>query len=337
MPYIVFLSAFIISFAAVPAIRLLANNKGAVAIPGKRHIHTKPTPKLGGIAVASGVLLISPFVFTFDRIIASYLASSALMLLLGIIDDIKGTNWRLKLIFSLIATSIFIFGSNIWIRSLGNLFGLGEIQLGLWGILFTYFAVFGVINAINLIDGLNGLACGVSSIAFLSFAIFARMDGNTTVFYLSLANLAATMGLFRYNYPDAKIFLGDSGSLFLGFSLSVMAILLAQGQGKINPMVPVMILGIPILDTLRVMTVRIINRRNPFEGDRTHLHHLMSRSGIPPTRVVKIIWALSCLMSLLASLLHKYDSWLMLLVFFDVAVLMGVLIENLRILKVSKS
>jgi len=100
--------------------------------------------------------------------------------------------------------------------------------------------------------------------------------------------------------------------------------------------VPVVILGIPIFDTLRVMTVRILNRRNPFSGDKTHLHHLILRSGMPATRVVKMIWALSCLMSLLAFLLHNYDSWLMLLVFFDVVVLMGIFIENLRILKAAR-
>jgi len=337
MIYIIFLSAFLLSFITVPVVRLLADNSGAVALPGGRHIHIKPTPRLGGVAIALSVLLISLFVFTTDKAIVFYLISSALMLLLGIIDDVKGTNWKLKLIISLIATSIFIFGSDIWIRGLGNLFGIGEVKLGFWGIPFTYFAVFGVTNAINLIDGLNGLACGVSSIAFLSFAIFAQMDGNSTVFYLSIVNLAATLGLFKYNYPDAKIFLGDSGSLFLGFSLSIMAIMLTQGHGRIDPMVPVITLGIPIFDTLRVMVIRIINRRSPFKADRNHLHHLMLRSGMPLTRVIKTIWALSCVMSLFAFVLHNYDSWLMLLVFWGSSVLMGIFIENLRIVKTARS
>ena len=127
MSFIIFLTAFIISALVVPPIRLLANNKGAVALPGKRHIHTKPTPKFGGIAIALGVLLISPFIFTIDKVIASYLASSSIMLILGIIDDVKGTGWKLKLTISIIAASIFIFGSGIWIKTLGNLFGTGEI------------------------------------------------------------------------------------------------------------------------------------------------------------------------------------------------------------------
>ncbi len=336
MSYITFLTAFVISFAAIPPFRLLANNRGVMALPGGRHIHLRPTPKLGGIPVALSVIIIFIFFFPADKVIASYLASSFLMLLLGIIDDVKETHWRLKLIISVGATSILIIGGGIWIKSIGNLFGTGEIQLGIWGIPFTYFAVFGLISAINLIDGLNGLACGVSSIAFISFAVFGYMYGNNTVFYLSLANLGATLGLFKYNYPNAKIFMGDSGSLFLGYSLSVLAILLTQDDGKVEPMVPVIILGIPLFDTLRVMTLRIINKRSPFKGDKTHLHHLMTRSLIPQTRAVKIIWMLSCHMSLLAFVLHRYDSWLLLLIFCAVAALMGVFIENLRIIKIKR-
>ena len=279
MPYIICLTTFAISFLAIPPLISLATSRGVIAFPGHRHIHAYPTPKFGGIAIALSVLFISPFVISQDRLIGSYLLSSAIMLLLGIIDDIRGSSWAVKLGFSLAATSVLIFGGDVYVRSLGDLFGLGEIHLGIWGIPFTYFAVFGVTNAINLIDGLDGLACGMSSIAFLTFAIFASVNGNETVFYLSIANLGATLGLIRYNYPKARIFMGDSGSLFLGFSLSVSAILLTQGGGTMKPMVPVLILGIPIFDTVRVMLFRVLNKRHPFRGDKTHLHHLMARSG----------------------------------------------------------
>lgn len=337
MPYVICLISFVISSLTVPSLIILANNKGAVAYPGNRHIHAHPTPKFGGIAIASSVLVLSPFIFSVDKVMGSYLSASALMLLLGIIDDIKGTGWTVKLAFSVMATSVLIFGSGIWITNLGDLFGAGEIHLGLWGIPFTYFAVFGVINAINLIDGLDGLACGVSSIAFVSFAILASISGNSVVLYISLINLGATLGLFRYNYPRAKIFMGDSGSLFIGFSLAAMAILLTQGEGKIDPIAPVVVLAVPIFDTLRVLTIRVRNKRPPFLGDKTHLHHLMLRSGIPQNRVVKTIWILSALMSSLAFVLFKYDSWLMLLVLCIVVISIGIFIDNLRIIKISVS
>ena len=186
--YLVFFIAFIISFATVPLLISLSNNSGAIAIPGKRHVHSHPTPKLGGIAIALGVLIITPSLLHFvspsllhsNRVIESYFLSSVLILIVGIIDDIWGATWKIKMVFSGIAISIIIFGGGIYIENLGNLLGFGEIHLGLWGIPFTYFAVFGVVNAVNLIDGLNGLACGISSIAFLSFAVFAAISGNET-------------------------------------------------------------------------------------------------------------------------------------------------------------
>jgi UDP-GlcNAc:undecaprenyl-phosphate GlcNAc-1-phosphate transferase len=308
-----------------------------IALPGKRHIHTHPTPKFGGIAIASGVLLVSLFIFPYDRVIGSYLAASSLMLILGIIDDIKIASWKLKLSFSIIATSIIIFGADVWVSNLGDLFGFGDIHLGIWGIPFTFFAVFGVINAINLIDGLNGLACGVSSIAFLSFAIFASTSGNETVFFISIANLGATLGLFRYNYPRARIFMGDSGSMFLGFSLAVLAILLTQGQNNIDPMIPVIILGVPIFDTLRIFLIRVINKKDPFRPDKTHLHHLMMRSGIDPNHVVKVIWIFSALMSILAFVIHQLEAWAMLLVYSIFAAFIGMFVENLQIIKSNKN
>lgn len=336
--YTIFLIAFGISFTIAPLIMLLANNSGAIALPGGRHIHTKPTPKFGGIAIALSVFALSPFIIPVNRVIGSYVAASAIMLLLGIIDDMRGINWKVKLTLSIAATSIMIFGTGIWIENLGNLFGFGEVHLGYWGIPFTFFAVFGVINAINLTDGLNGLACGVSSIAFLSVAIFASMIGNETVFYLSLINLGATLGLFRYNYPKAKIFMGDSGSMFLGFSLAVQAILLTQGRDAcIRPMVPVIILGLPIFDTVRVLVFRILNKKHPFKADKTHLHHLMMRSGIHPNHAVKIIWVLSALMSALAFVLYRFDEWIILVVYLIFITFIGVYVENLSIIRLNKS
>ena len=331
--YIAFLSAFAVSFLSVPLVMLLANSSGAVALPGKRHIHAHPTPKFGGVAIASGVLVISPFIFTIDKIIGSYLLSSGVMLFLGIMDDVRGADWRVKSVFSVLATAVFIFGSDLWITNLGDLFGYGEIKLGNWGIPFTFIAIFGVVNAINLIDGLNGLACGVSSIAFVAFAVFASMSGNSAVLYLSLCSLGATLGLFRYNYPKARIFMGDSGTMFIGFSIAVMSIMLTQGEERINPMVPVIILAVPIYDTLRVFIIRILNKRSPFLGDKTHIHHLMMRSGIRQRRVVKIVWILSALMSVLAFAFYRVDEWVMLLVFFIIMAALGVFIRNLRIIR----
>lgn len=336
--YAIFFIAFGISFVIAPLIMMLANNAGAIALPGGRHIHTRPTPKFGGIAIALSVFVISLFIIPLNSQIGSYVAASVIMLMLGVIDDFRGINWKIKLALSVIATSIIILGTGLWVENLGNLIGLGEVHIGYWGIPFTFFAVFGVINAINLTDGLNGLACGVSSIAFLSFTIFASMSGNQTVFYLSLINLGATLGLFKYNYPKARIFMGDSGSMFLGFSLGVLAIFLTQGRNvSVKPMVPVIILGLPIFDTVRVLVVRMLNSRHPFKADKTHLHHLMMRSGTHPNHVVKVIWVLSALMSALAFIMYRFDGWAMLLVYILFIAFIGVYVENLSIIRSNKS
>ena len=336
MPYyIIFFITFAVSFVTVPLVMSLAHSSGAIALPGKRHIHTDPTPKFGGVAIAASVLIVSPVIFSVDRAVGSYLGASALILILGIIDDMRGTTWKIKLLFSVVATLIVVLGSGLWFENLGNLFGFGDVHLGLWGIPFTLFSVFGIMNSINLIDGLNGLASGVASIAFLSFAIFASVSGNSTVFYLSLANLGATSGFFKYNFPGARIFMGDSGSMFLGFSLAVLAIFLTQGDSKIGAMVPVIVLGVPMFDAVRIVVIRIRNRKHPFQADKTHLHHLMLRSGIPHHRVVFILWLLSALMASLAFVLYRFEAWLMVCVFAIIIAIIMVFIENLKIVRLS--
>lgn len=329
--------AFAVSFFTVPFVIRLANRSGAVSMPGGRHIHVRPTPKFGGISIAMGALFALLFFAPLDKVTIAYIVSSALILSLGIIDDLKENSWKVKFIISSVAISIFIFAGDIWIRNLGNLFGLGPIELGLWGIPFTYFAIFGVINAINLIDGLNGLACGVSVIGFAFFAIFAYGDSNNAVFHISLVNLVSVLGLFRYNYPRARLFMGDSGSLFIGFSLAVISVLLTQGRGSVNPMAPVVVLCLPIFDTIRVMVVRILNRRHPFHADKTHIHHLMTRSRIRPDRVVKIIWLLAGLMASIAYLLRRSESWVLLVFSLCVVVTLSLFIEKLDIIKLRRS
>lgn len=334
---LVFIVAFLMSFLTVPLIIRVSHKKRLFSIPGRRHIHKKPTPKLGGVSIALGVFVALFFLLPKDRVTTAYFASSVLVLLAGVVDDVKNTSWKVKFLISMAAISILVFGGNIWIRSLGDLFGTGEVRLGAWGIPFTYFAVFGIINAINLIDGLNGLACGVSTIAFMAFAALAYASGNLTVFYLSLANLGGILGLFRYNYPRASIFMGDSGSLFIGFSLSAMAILLTHGATAVDPMVPVIILALPIFDTLRVMFFRMSKKRHPFHPDKTHVHHLLMRSGIPPLTVVRLMWVLSLFNAALAFALWDLNAWQLLLSVIVIVVVLSLGIENLKIVRLKKA
>lgn len=200
-------------------------------------------------------------------------------------------------------------GGGIIIKQIGTYGSYGKIVLGIFSIPFTYFSIIGVTNAINLIDGLNGLAGGISLIAFLSIGVAAYLSGNYVLAFMCIAFVGALGGFLRYNFPKARIFMGDSGSLFLGFSLAVFSILLTQDERfRIEPMFPVIVLLIPIFDTLRVMLVRAFNMKNPFKADKTHLHHLLVRRGFSSVSTVIFFWSLTFICGLTAILIIKRTS-----------------------------
>jgi UDP-GlcNAc:undecaprenyl-phosphate GlcNAc-1-phosphate transferase len=185
--------------------------------------------------------------------------------------------------------------SGLYIHSLDNLFGFGDILLRFWlAVPFTILAVVGVINALNLIDGLDGLASGVSVIALSAFFILAWMDGNAAVALLCAALLGAVLGFLKYNLYPARIFMGDTGSMTLGFILAFLAILLTQTpEARISPIVPMLILGLPIIDTLWVMGRRLTKRQNPFVPDQTHVHHKFLNLGLQHRFTVIFLYGVS--------------------------------------------
>lgn len=303
-----FFLSFLISYISTFFIIRLACSAGAVSNPGGRHMHKRQMPRWGGIGIVLGVFAVLIVFLPFDKRTSAFLVSSFLIFGLGVFDDIRHVNWKIKTICSFAAISILVFAGGVRVESLGDLFGFGEIALGAWAIPFTYFAVFGVMNAINLIDGMDGLLPGLSAISFAFFAVLGYSSGNDAVIILSVAGLGAVCGFIPRNYPKARIFLGDSGSLFIGFSLAGLSILLTQGAGGVKPMTPVLILCLPIFDTLRVMLIRVTGGRHPFRPDKRHLHHLITRSGVSSRRTVNIMWLISVSMCLVAVLLNPYHS-----------------------------
>lgn len=177
---------------------------------------------------------------------ASYLAASFLLVGVGIIDDRYDLGWKVKFAANAAAATIVIFGGNAVISHIGTFGTIRSVELGWLSIPFTYFCIIGVTNAINLIDGLNGLAGGVSLLGFLFIGAAAAATGNVTVALLCFAFVGALGAFLLFNFPNAKIFMGDSGSLFLGFSLSLMAIHLTQDAGSsVEPMMPTVVLLLP--------------------------------------------------------------------------------------------
>jgi UDP-GlcNAc:undecaprenyl-phosphate GlcNAc-1-phosphate transferase len=192
------------------------------------------------------------------------------------------------------------------VRHIGTYGSIGQIRLGALTIPFTYLCIMGVTNGFNLIDGLNGLAGGISFIASLFIATVAYLSGNHLLAGLCMAFAGAVGAFLRYNMlTRAHIFMGDSGSLFLGFSLSVFSIMLTQDlQYHVEPMFPMLVLLVPVFDTLRVMGVRLFSGRNPFEADTNHLHHLLLKAGFSQKKSVIILWSITAALGLVATLIH---------------------------------
>jgi UDP-GlcNAc:undecaprenyl-phosphate GlcNAc-1-phosphate transferase len=306
--YLYFLIPLFFTLFITPIIIRLARRYNCIDIPGKRRFHKYPTPRWGGVAFFIGVIPIF-FFLEIDKQIASYLVASFILIILGGIDDWKPIGWRIKFLGIILATTVVAFVGDTVVHHIGTYGSYGKVGLGILSIPFTYFSVVGVTNAINLIDGLNGLAGGMSLIAFLFISIAAYLSGNYVLAIMSIAFVGALGGFLRYNFPRAKIFMGDSGSLFLGFSLAVFSIFLTQNENfRVEPMFPVMILLIPIFDTLRVMLVRAFNLKNPFRADKTHIHHLLVRRKFSSVNAVIFLWSISIILGLLAVLIIKKAS-----------------------------
>ena len=307
-PYIYFLIPFLLTILVTPVVIRLAIRFDCIDKPGKRRIHEYPTPRWGGIAFFIGILPVFLFL-QIDRQIASYLTASLLLITMGGIDDWRHVGWKVKFLGIILAITIVIFGGGVVINSVGTYGSYGKVELGVLSIPFTYFGIAGVTNAINLIDGLHGLAGGVSLIAFFFIGIAAYLSGNYMLAVISFAFVGAVGGFLRYNFPKARIFMGDSGSLFLGFSLAVFSVFLTQNpKFHVEPMFPVMVLLIPIFDTLRVVFVRVFSIKNPFKADKTHVHHLLVRRGVSPVSAVIFLWALSAFLGGIAILLLRRTS-----------------------------
>lgn len=334
-----------------PVIMKLARLIGCIDHPGKRSMHRTPTPLCGGFAFAIGIVPVF-FFLEIDKQVLSFIVAASILVVLGFIDDYRNLGWKVKLLGTLVAISIIVFMGDVTISDLG-LYGMNRrITLGILSIPFTYLCIVGVTNATNLIDGLNGLAGGIAMIAFFFLGLGGFMAGEATLAFICFAFTGALLGFLIYNFPKARIFMGDSGSLPLGFSLAVLAILLTQGNNHFNslkpifteadlflsslsedlilqPMYPVLVLILPIFDTLRVMSIRMFQRKNPFHADKIHLHHMFIRKGFSPVVTVMIFWVLSCLYGIIAVVLVRRSSTPYLVVVLVVCLFMSLFAESM--------
>ncbi|MBW1635624.1 MAG: undecaprenyl/decaprenyl-phosphate alpha-N-acetylglucosaminyl 1-phosphate transferase [Deltaproteobacteria bacterium] len=291
-----FLAAFFAAVVILPNLSRFGMQIGLVDIPNERKVHDVPKPLVGGIGIViAATFSILAFVPSFA--LGGYYAGMILLLLIGVMDDLYDLGHRKKFLAQIVATTLLIYLSNINLSNFGNLIGLGKIVIPdigwlIWGV--TVFSVVGVTNAVNMIDGLDGLAGSISFVSFITFAALSVIVGDSNLMLVNLALAGAIFGFLRYNWSPAALFMGDAGSLCLGFSLSFMALALTQsGLSPVPPVSVLLVMGVPISDTLIVMIRRICKGRSPFKPDNTHLHHILLQHGLDGRKPVTVMLFLS--------------------------------------------
>ena len=299
---VMILLSFVFVVAIIPFIRNMAIKINAVDIPRTRHIHKKPTPKLGGLAIFLGFLLGYMVFGTHSSIMNAVLIGSFIIIITGVIDDITELGPLTKFVGQLAAACVIVFYGRLLISDV-TAFGF-YIDFSYLSYPLTIFFILGCINCINLIDGLDGLSGGISSIYFLTIGIIAIIQGRTGLdFILSFVMLGSTLGFLVYNFHPSTIFAGDSGSMFMGFIISVIALLGFKNVTMTSLIIPLLILAIPILDTLFAILRRLLKGENPAKGDKLHIHHQLLNKNISQGKTVVIMLIIDALFAL-ASIIY---------------------------------
>ena len=296
-------ASFVISLLLTPVSIKLAPRVGAVDVPkDERRMHTKPIPRFGGLAIFLGTVIAILITVPLNAKVVGILIGGAFIFLVGIVDDSKGLSAKTKLLAQIIAALIVFFtGTKIAFFHIPLAGAAGYIYLPpvLVGI-FTVIWIVGLTNTINLIDGLDGLAAGISLIASLCIAYAAYLNGNPVTSILMLAVSGAAAGFLPYNFNPAKTFMGDCGSLFLGFMLASISIETMKSTTIIVLLIPVLCLGLPIFDTLFAIVRRKLNGRPIMEADKGHLHHRIMDRGMGQKRTVIILYVISGILGICA-------------------------------------
>lgn len=296
----IFLTSLSVAVLLMPHLASIGSRVGLIDRPNYRKVHRYPKPLVGGLgmilAFASSCILFVPMAG-----MRGFFAGVVLLFIVGFLDDYKELGHRLKFVGQVTAAFLMMYLSNVYLSSFGNLLYFGDIHFGIFALPLTIFCIVGITNAINMIDGLDGLAGGVSFIAFTAFAILSYMGSYWNYFFIAIALCGASLGFLRYNWRPAKVFMGDAGSLFLGFALVYLSITMTQVEGSIvRPVAALLILATPITDTLTLMFKRVMAGKSPFHADSYHLHHILVRLGLSKRLAVVAILSVSTFFGILA-------------------------------------
>ncbi|WP_020537224.1 glycosyltransferase family 4 protein [Lewinella cohaerens] len=327
-----FLTAFALTYFAIPSIIHIARDKQLYDVPVERSSHYESTPSLGGIAIFSGAIF-SMIYWTplggSDHL-QYVLCAMLILLLIGAKDDISPVSANKKIISQIMAASILVIKSDTRLESLYGVMGLHGPLPEIMVIILSVFTILVITNAFNLIDGINGLAGSLAVLIFTTFGVWFFVAGFTPLAAIAFAVVGAVLAFLKYNYSPAQIFMGDTGALMLGLMSAFLAIkfidlndgLTASNPYRLKggPAVAIGILLIPLFDTIRVFSTRIIRGQPPLKADRRHIHHLLIDAGKSHTEATAILVGLS--MFVIALVLFFHDKLNMhLVILFELALM----------------
>lgn len=324
--FLTFIWSLLLSLFAIPVIISVAYSKKILDIPNYRKVHEDMVPRLGGVAIFSGFMTAVNIFGIVEFGVQQLIAGTLVLFFVGVKDDIVEVSVFKKFFVQVLACGIVMFVADIRITNFQGLFGITELNVG-YSYAFSFLVILCITNAINLIDGLDGLA---GSMVFIISLVFGFYFYHTQLAYafVAFALAGGVLGFLRYNLINAKIFMGDTGSLVCGFILSVLAIQFIELEVVASaPMVAVATLFVPLFDTVRVFIIRIFNGKSPFSPDRNHVHHYMLRSGLKHLQIVIILCAINLSAIVLAIFFKDLGNNLLVVILGGIAVSLSVILE----------
>lgn len=307
---LIVLTTFTFAALSIPLVKKIAEFIGAMDIPNERKVHKNPIPRMGGLGIYGGFLLGYMLFGQHSVQMNAILIGSFIILVTGIFDDIKPVPAKYKFLAQIVGASVIPLYGGIVLQDI-SAFGI-YINFGILTYPVTILFIVGIVNCINLIDGLDGLSSGISSIYFLTVGIIGILLHNTNGLDITLTfiMLGSTLGFLLHNFHPAKIFMGDSGSMFLGYIISVIALLGFKNITLTSFVVPMFLLAIPVMDTLFAIIRRIVNHKPIGLPDKEHLHHQLLKLQFSQTKTVLVIYFVDSLFAVASILYVIGDSML---------------------------
>ncbi|MFN4214104.1 glycosyltransferase family 4 protein [Exiguobacterium sp.] len=330
MLWIAMLVSFVMAILITPLVRRFAYLIGAVDHPNARKVHVRPMPRIGGLAIFIAFLIGYALLLPASRYNDAILIGAVVIILTGLIDDRFQLSARVKLMGQMIAT-VVVLHSGMRIEMINLPFDQ-QLYLGSWSIPVTVLWLIGITNAINLIDGLDGLAAGVSSIALGTIALLAIIQGNVYLTMMALLLLASTLGFLVHNFYPAKIFMGDTGALFLGYMLAVFSLIGFKNVTLFSLVVPVLLLGLPISDTIFAIVRRLVQGRPPMSPDKSHMHHQLIDMGFTTRQAVLLMYGMTFFFGIASILFAKTTTIGAIITFVIVLIVIELIVESTELI-----